>query len=345
MDQPAKHPSIDPEQLERRVPALIRKSTRGGLSIYNYTEECQYGRMWDKYTCMSRGLILDADGRVVAKPFPKFFNLGEPSCPALPNEPYDVFEKVDGSLGIWYFFEDRWRVATRGSLENDYTVYAEQFAPLLTDMPKHWTVMTEICMPADLDGMARAVKHESGIHILGAVNRLSFDDIDPRIAREYWPGKLGAKWEGNEPIDHFLNRAKHEEGTEGWVVRFQSGLRVKIKTTWYLHIFRAISDLTEKHIRELMIHAGLDEWLKDFPEELQEEAKSIYDGIQTRFVARREVIMRDFARINAEATSMLRDFRENRKAFALAVKDHPEKSFLFTLYDGQNIDRRLLEEC
>ena len=38
-------------------------------------------------------------------------------------------------------------------------------------------------------------------------------------------------------------------------------------------------------------------------------------------------------------------FRENRKAFALAVKDHPEKPYMFMLLDGQNIDNRLLEDC
>jgi hypothetical protein len=42
---------------------------------------------------------------------------------------------------------------------------------------------------------------------------------------------------------------------------------------------------------------------------------------------------------------MSRDYRENRKAFALAVKDHGEKSYLFALYDGNTIDAKLLAEC
>jgi RNA ligase len=330
---PATHPSIDPLQLERRAAdGLIRMSTRDELTIYNYTETCTYGRHWDKYTLMARGLILDADGRVVAKPFSKFFNLGEPSCPSLPNLPYDVYEKVDGSLGIWYFYKDAWRVATRGSLANEYTAYAQQFAPLLADVPTHWTVMTEICMPADLDGMPRAVKHEPGLVYLGAVNRLSHDDINPRDQRS-WPYRIAMRL--NASIDDLLLRVKDTEGVEGWVIRFENGFRVKIKTAWYLQLFRAISNLTEKHVKELMTKAGLDEWLKDFPEELQDDAKVIYTNIYDRFVERRDRIMRDFAQYN----------HPDRKTFALSIKDHPEKGYLFTLYDQKSIDTRLIMEC
>lgn len=334
----ATHPSVDRNQLAMRVDAgLIRASTRGALTIYNYTEQCQFSQAWDKYTLMSRGLILDDQGRIIAKPFPKFFNLGEPACPPIPNEPYDVFEKVDGSLGIWYYYDGDWRVATRGSLENDYTVYAQKHADLLRKsfFPDTWTILTEICMPAAEDGMPRAVKHEPGIHLLGAVNRYDFTDLCPRIVREGWAGPHGAKWEGTESIETFLKRAKEKEGTEGWVLRFESGLRMKIKTAWYLQLFRAISNLTEKHIKELMTKAGLDAWLKDFPEELQDDAKAIYTAIYERFVERRDRIMRDFALFN----------HPDRKTFALSIKDHPEKSYLFSLYDRKNIDTRLILEC
>jgi hypothetical protein len=169
--------------------------------------------------------------------------------------------------------------------------------------------------------------------------------VCPSTSVHFWKGPVAGLLPDAASIDELTHRAKHHQGTEGWVIRYRTGLRVKIKTTWYLHIFRAISALNEKHVKELMLKAGLDDWLKDFPEELQDEARSIYDGIQTRFTARREVIMRDFARIQAEAFSVTRDFKANRKAFALAVKDHAERGFLFSLYDGQNIDARLLEDC
>lgn len=338
-----------PDQLERRVEeGWLRRQTDGdtGLQIFNYTEATQYGRKWDKYTLACRGLVLDSDYNLVAKPFPKFFNLGEPDCPALPEGAdvgFEAFEKIDGSLGIWFFHDGRWRVVTRGSFQNEYVEWAVANAPDLSTFPTHYTILSEICMPSDLDGMPRAVKHEPGIYYLGATDLHSMVDLNPGTTAHMWRGPT-AKIHEAASVDELTHRAKRREGMEGWVVRYHNGLRVKIKTSWYLHIFRAISALNEKHVKELMLKAGLDEWLKDFPEELQDEARAIYDGIQARFVTRRDVIIKDFARINAETTKM-RDHRENRKAFALAVRNHPEKSYLFQLYDGLKIDARLLEEC
>lgn len=259
--------------------------------------------------------------------------------------PYDIYEKVDGSLGIWFHHEGHWRVATRGSLDNDYIFYAQAFASHFKHIPTHWTVLTEICMPPAADGMPRAVKHEPGLVYLGAVNRLTHEDIDPRYENGgiHWHGRVTYRYSGS--IDSYLKASQSIEGTEGWVVRFNNGLRVKIKTAWYLRLFRAISALTEKHIKELMTKAGLDDWLKDFPEELQPEARAIYDAIFTRFQERRGTIMRDFARLQAESMSLTRDYRENRKAFALAVMDHPERPYLFMLYEGRSIDAKLLLEC
>lgn len=327
---------IDRDELERRVgEGLIRRQTNGSLFIYNYTEAAQFSRAWDDYTLMARGLILDANGTVIAKPWGKFFNLGEPSCPSLPDLPYDVFEKLDGSLGIWYHHDGAWRVATRGSFENEYTAYAQQFAPLLADMAETVTVLTEICMPSDADGMPRAVDHTPGVYLLGAVNRVCGDDICPRIAREYWRGTMAAKWEGNESIETFLHRALEQEGMEGWVIRYADGTRVKIKTSWYLRLFRAISNLTEKHIRELMLDGGT-EWLKDFPEELRDDAEAIYCRIRDRFQDR-------YARIRSvfEQHACLPD----RKSFALAVNGDPDRAFLFLLLDGKDITKKLLLEC
>jgi RNA ligase len=328
-----------PDQLQRRIEegTLRRQTDATGLQIFTYTEQCQYSRAWDKYTKACRGLIFDADYNLVALPFPKFWNLGEPDCPALPTDMgYEAYEKLDGSLGIWFFHDGRWQVATRGSLNNDYTRWAQPYADQFSVFPTHWTVMTEICMPASLDGMPRAVQHTPGVYLLGATDLYNQRDICPQeVARVDWAHAFVAKHNGIDSIETLLADSKQIEGTEGWVVRYHNGLRVKIKTAWYLRLFRAISALNERHIKELMLKAGLDEWLKVFPEELQVDARAIYDGIHTRFVERRERIMKDFSVY----------WHADRKTFALSIKDHSEKGYLFTLYDKHSIDARLLQEC
>jgi hypothetical protein len=67
-----------------------------------------------KPTC-GRGARPDfapATKRIVATPFPKFFNAGEHNG-TIPALPFEVFEKVDGSLGILYHFDGAWGASTK----------------------------------------------------------------------------------------------------------------------------------------------------------------------------------------------------------------------------------------
>ena len=60
-----------------------------GRSLYCYTTRCVYDTAWTDFTVLARGLILDRGSRrVVATPFPKFFNLGEGGRP-IPDQPFE----------------------------------------------------------------------------------------------------------------------------------------------------------------------------------------------------------------------------------------------------------------
>src|SRR5690606_26325973 len=98
------------------------------LSILNYTEKAQWDRVWNPVTLTCRGLILDDDNEVVARPFGKFFNLAdhEQDDPRL-GWPCDVYEKLDGSLGIAYRYGDHVGIATRGSFDSEQAQWATRF--------------------------------------------------------------------------------------------------------------------------------------------------------------------------------------------------------------------------
>jgi RNA ligase len=92
------------------------------ISIYNYSRTCQYENNWDEITKMCRGLILDQEGNVIAKGFDKFFNMEEHQPDEIPNETFEVFEKLDGSLGILFWYQGKWILATKGSFTSDQSV-------------------------------------------------------------------------------------------------------------------------------------------------------------------------------------------------------------------------------
>ena len=70
------------------------------LSIYNYSQSTQYEKHWDDITLACRGVITDDEtGKVIIKPFPKFFNYEELPANMIPwsNSDYVyVQEKMDG---------------------------------------------------------------------------------------------------------------------------------------------------------------------------------------------------------------------------------------------------------
>src|SRR5689334_2572498 len=127
---------------------------RQRLRIFNYTAACQFAAEWNEATLLCRGLVVDADaGVVLARPFAKFFNYGQPGAPALdPTAPVDVYDKLDGSLGILYPSDGGWAVATRGSFASDQAVHASAVLasryPSFVPPPGH-TVLFEIIYPGN----------------------------------------------------------------------------------------------------------------------------------------------------------------------------------------------------
>src|SRR5438132_2764187 len=98
-----------------------RKHPTDDLLIWNYTQKTQWERNWTPETRMCRGLITTSAGEIVARPFEKFYNAGEwlSMGNAIPVEPFEVYEKLDGSLGILYHLANGgWAIATRGAFES-----------------------------------------------------------------------------------------------------------------------------------------------------------------------------------------------------------------------------------
>lgn len=305
----------------------------GKFMLLTYTNEAQYSGDFTEIEKACRGLVVNGStGEIAALPMPKFFNLGEPQCPPLPDEPYEVWEKVDGSLGVFWYDGNSWRCNTRGSFDNDYTRFAlDWWQEHVNDskIPRHWTVMVEICF--DDDEMNRAVQHREGLYLIAV--RDNYSGIDLSLwshgdVYKYLPHPdLPHASKVLLSVEQLVQRQKEAEGTEGWVIRFESGLRVKVKTLWYVRLFRAVQQLTPKNIRELMIEAG-NSWLNQFPDDLRPQALEIYHSITHQF--------------NKELGAVLSAYREvvrieNRKDYAIAVIENykPISHWLFKLRDGK----------
>lgn len=251
--------------------------------LYCYTNAVVIERAWDAVTEIARGVILDHEAqRVVATPFPKFFNFGERAA-TIPAESFEVFEKLDGSLGVIWHDGARWRVTTKGSFTASQGRWAQAWldardTSALT--PGH-TYCAEIVYRANLIVVRYPFE---GLVFLAAW------DADGReysvAALADVAGYLDASMVGVFHFDGFDAMreavARFDRDREGFVVRFASGLRLKVKGAEYLRVHRLVSRVTPLALWEAMAHGDdLDVIRRDIPEEFWSD----FDGIRATLAA------------------------------------------------------------
>lgn len=295
------------------------------LLIYNYTPKTQYEQHWTPETSACRGLIVH-DGEVIAKPFTKFFNYGEPSAPVVDlDAPAVVTDKADGSLGILYTAPDgRPAVATRGSFTSDQAIHATAryrylyepyWSPPFPDM----TYLFEIVYPGN-----RIV--------------LDYGDTDDLILLSPlldadWPGPRVRKFEYGTLREALA--AEPRPNAEGFVVAVD-GIRVKIKQEDYLALHKIVTGLNEITVWEHMgaNEGNYDALMKDLPEEFHAWTDAVASDLRTAF-----------ADIQLDAITTYTKLRKGlsknyeRKEFAIAAQavDSHLRPLMFLLEDDRPI--------
>lgn len=296
----------------------LRKQETDSLVLYNYTEACTYEKHWNSYTLECRGLILNkTTGEVVARPFKKFFNLSELESPTLPKIPvgekYDVYEKLDGSLGILYLDPDdnQYKIATRGSFKSDQAIKATQmwydkngemnisiddfYRQLTHDYPeyKEYTLCFEIIYPENRvnDGARLVCDYgtQEMLVLLGAVHKVTGKDLEydllTAVARQIFV-KVAKKYDYTiEQLIEMKKTLPMQE--EGWVVRFESGFRVKIKGDEYCKFQKIINSISPLSIWEKMLDNETfslsQEYKKLLPEEILPDVNEIEYKLRRRY--------------------------------------------------------------
>lgn len=272
------------------IAGLLRCDTSddGKLKIYNYTDQCTFEQAWDDVTLNSRGHVFNIEtGECVASPFAKFFNLNENETTAqhkMPwGEPFEIFEKLDGWLGVLYRHDNKFKVASRGSFHSEGSKWATEFIQTknLSFLPDEVTLCFEIISKRqkiilDYD--------EETLPILAAFNRFTGQEY-PRAQVEEWAKKadLPITPQYRMTIEECLSKVSDEK-REGFVIRFANGTRVKIKTEWYLKIAKMMSTLSPISIWEAMKNGKVQEtYLKRLPEQIRTVANTFKDHLEKQY--------------------------------------------------------------
>jgi T4 RnlA family RNA ligase len=303
------------------------------LRIFNYSKSTQFDWRWNEATSICRGLILDDQNEIVSRPFEKFFTYEQ--CQkmeiAIPNVPFKVFEKLDGSLGVMYVYGDYVGIATRGSFVSDQAILANKIlekypneADWFREMAKAqgYTFLFEIVGP---DNRIVISYEENDLILLACIDKNGKDvDIDNYWFN--WPIKA-KRYKQFESESFEMMKGQNLENEEGYVALFENDFRMKIKFENYLELHKMYCGLSNRMIWEHISNGGMVKDL-DIPDELMDWALDVEKNILDEALEYTE----DIHYVYEEIPKGL-----DRKTFAEYAKMTKYPSFMFLLYDGRNI--------
>jgi hypothetical protein len=307
------------------------------LSIYNYSRTTQYDGMWDDITLNCRGLVLDNEGNVVAKPFPKFFNMEELSDGEIPKESFEVFEKMDGSLGIFFHYNGEWHMATRGSFTSEQAIKGMEIATrnrLYMECVPGFTYLFEIIYPENR--IVVDYGNEERLVLLSIVNPEGNELAYEEIVDDGWD--IVNRYDGVN--DYTKLKEMISNDAEGYVIRFSGGMRMKIKGTEYVRLHRILTNFSTKDIWELLKNGErLEPFLERVPDEFDKWVKAVVMNLRYSFysIDERAGKYHDgfrYGKFNDK------EVEPTKKEFAEYVKQFPKElsAVMFKMWDKKPYD-------
>lgn len=204
------------------------------LWLYNFTTKCKIHKNWNYTTLSCRGLILDEAGKIIARPFKKFFERKDVYPEIIDLLPMEkiVTEKLDGALGISYKYKGNYYICCKnnfkhysGTIATDI-LYNTLYFNQLQDIEKH-TVLFEIIslkVPFTLNYYSKDI-----IYPIGAVNKYTSNN-NFKVLKKL-----------NKPNLNFENSIK-----EGTVNFYCDGIMIKNKNDNFLDAYKKSKKLKER---------------------------------------------------------------------------------------------------
>lgn len=297
---------------------LVRSQTDGNLTIYQYTEMAQFERLWNNVTLNARGIVFDADGELVQRCMPKFFNHDEPDGVKveklmLKEQIGIVQEKLDGSLiKITKDPKHGLVITSKASFESDQAKMAKEIVDENSyDFKEGWTYHFELIHPDNQ--IVLKYGDEKKLILLAIIDNKTGKDID--IYSNEFKFEKPRLYELGILLD--INALNKDGLHEGVVVNYGS-YRLKYKTDEYIRLHRIVTEFTEKRVWEALANKQLIDrknipeefikWLDETEKELLLKYNELFDKINQAIEDTQDMTNKEIALSDNEAIKEMREY-------------------------------------
>ena len=323
------------------------------LTIWNYSQATQYEGKWDEITLACRGLITEnTTGKIIVRPFPKFFNYEEfpNDVPFESSEYVYVQDKMDGSLGILFNYNNEWIMATRGSFTSEQAVKGLEMLKSKYILDVFEPSVAYLC-EIIYDENRIVVNYDfEGVKFLGAVINWNFNGWKESDWSElHWTtAKMYFNMSGIKEDDivnceqvfkptkdlYKVLKEKNTPNNEGFVLRFHpSNKRVKIKFEEYIRLHRIMTEISTKSVWECLSRGDdMYKILEDVPDEFFNKIDEYVEELTVMYM----VIEQEYNWIFNKLRTI-----EDRAEFANLAKKFKYPQLLFKMLDGSDYSETL----
>jgi RNA ligase len=210
---------------------------------------------------------------------------------------------MDGSLGIAYRSSRGWEISTRGSFESEQAAVATsllngKYADSMAKMNPNWTYLFEIIYPENR--IVVDYGKEEKLVLLGVIMTTTDHEIPllPLFADLGFP--LPRVFEAQD----LESLPRDTQNFEGYVVRFENGLRVKVKLDDYVRLHKLMTGITPNRIWEMLASGqDVEAMVKELPDEMYEEVMCVVEELRNEHVAYVDIHIMVLAQLEVENLS------------------------------------------
>lgn len=318
----------------------VNKQSNGATVIcYNISNGDSFTNSFEKE---ARGITFDASGKIISRPLHKFFNLAEREEVQPQNLDWNkmvaAFDKMDGSMITTGLINGEFFAKSKKSFQSDVAVSATNFV----QANQKYYDFTRYCALANMTPIFEFTSPNHRIVLRYAQENMTLLHVRDNFTGVYLMpeevAQLAAKYDipVNKPVygreldlPELLKSLNTVEGIEGYVIQFENGEMVKVKTKWYVNLHHAVTFVRERDIARMVVEEQIDDYIAFV-------ALNAPDADLTHIRHINDTIKEEVESIEREVNALANQYAGvDFKTVALALKDHPHFKFVMNLVRGK----------